>query len=79
MQRPDGRDGGPVRFTAGGRVRPAVAGRSLPFEALLIPRILPEALKLTDPRDLSPQDEKRWREVFLGFLAGVRCGAEDVP
>jgi hypothetical protein len=26
---------------------------------------------LTDPRELSPQDEKRWREVFLSFLAGV--------
>lgn len=46
-------------------------GARSPYEALLIPRILPEALKLTDPRDLSPQDEKRWREVFLSFLAGV--------
>jgi hypothetical protein len=46
-------------------------GARSPYEALLIPAILPEALKLTDPRDLSPQDEKRWREVFLSFLAGV--------
>jgi hypothetical protein len=46
-------------------------GARSPYEALLIPKILPEALKLTDPRDLSPQDEKRWREVFLRFLAGV--------
>ena len=30
-----------------------------------------EALKLTDPRDLSPDDERRWRQIFLGFLAGV--------
>ena len=46
-------------------------GARSPYEALLIPKILPEALKLTDPRDLSPRDEKRWREVFLSFLAGV--------
>lgn len=46
-------------------------GARSPYEALLIPKILPDALKLTDPRDLSPQDEKRWREVFLSFLAGV--------
>src|SRR5208283_3095196 len=31
----------------------------------------PEALKLTDPRDLSRQDEQRWRQVFISFLAGV--------
>lgn len=41
------------------------------YEALLIPAILPRALKLTDPRDLSAADEKRWREVFMSFLAGV--------
>ena len=46
-------------------------GARSPYEALLIPVILPEALKLTDPHDLSPQDDKRWREVFLSFLAGV--------
>jgi hypothetical protein len=46
-------------------------GARSPYEALVVPAILPEALKLTDPRDLSPQDEKYWREVFLSFLAGV--------
>ncbi len=46
-------------------------GARSPYEALLIPTILPEALKLTDPRDLSSEEEKRWREVFLTFLAGV--------
>ncbi len=46
-------------------------GARSPYEALLIPTILPEALKLTDPRDLSPPEEQRWREVFLSFLAGV--------
>jgi len=46
-------------------------GARSPYEALLMPSILPQALKLTDPRDLSPEDEKRWREVFLSFLGGV--------
>ena len=46
-------------------------GARSPYEALLFPTILPEALKLTDPRDLSSRDEERWRQVFLSFLAGV--------
>ena len=46
-------------------------GARSPYEALLIPAKLPEALELTDPRDLSPDDEKHWRAVFLSFLAGV--------
>lgn len=46
-------------------------GARSPYEALLIPAVLPEALKLTDPRDLSPAEEQRWREVFLSFLGGV--------
>lgn len=46
-------------------------GARSPYEALIMPGILREALKLTDPRDLSPQDEKRWREVFVNFLGGV--------
>jgi len=46
-------------------------GARSPYEALLMPSILSEALKLTDPRDLSPEDEKRWREIFLNFLGGV--------
>jgi hypothetical protein len=46
-------------------------GARSPYEALLMPAILPEALKLVDPRDLAPQEQQRWREVFLNFLAGV--------
>lgn len=46
-------------------------GARSPYEALLIPAILPDALQLTDPHDLSSPDEKRWREAFLSFLAGV--------
>lgn len=48
----------------------ALGARS-PYEALVIPSILPEAVKLGDPQDLSRQDEKDWEEFFLGFLAGV--------
>ena len=46
-------------------------GARSPYEALLVPSTLAKALKLTDPRDLSPADQARWREIFLGFLAGV--------
>ena len=46
-------------------------GARSPYEALLAPRQLTEALKLADPRDLTALDEKRWRSVFLGFLSGV--------
>jgi hypothetical protein len=45
----------------------------------LVPKILPEALKLTDPRDLSPSDQKRWREVFLNFLGGVLARGQGRP
>jgi omega-hydroxy-beta-dihydromenaquinone-9 sulfotransferase len=54
-------------------------GARSPYEALLIPKILPEALKLTDPRDLSPADEKCWREVFMSFLAGVSARGSGRP
>jgi hypothetical protein len=54
-------------------------GARSPYEALIIPKVLPEALKLTDPRDLSSQDEKRWREVFLSFLGGVSARGEGKP
>lgn len=54
-------------------------GARSPYEALLIPTILPEALKLTDPHDLTPEDERRWREVFLSFLAGVSVRGSGRP
>jgi hypothetical protein len=54
-------------------------GARSPYEALLIPKILPEALKLADPRDLSAHDEKRWREIFLSFLAGVSARGAGRP
>jgi hypothetical protein len=47
------------------------SGARSPYEALLTPQHLDEALKLADPRDLGAADEKRWRTVFLEFLRGV--------
>ena len=54
-------------------------GARSPYEALLFPEILPEALKLTDPRDLSPEDGQRWRKIFLSFLAGVSVRGDGRP
>jgi hypothetical protein len=54
-------------------------GARSPYEALLLPTTLPDALKLTDPRDLSKEDEKRWREVFLSFLGGVSVRGKGRP
>ncbi|HZD30904.1 MAG TPA: sulfotransferase, partial [Candidatus Angelobacter sp.] len=46
-------------------------GARSPYEALIVPEVLPEALQLIDPCDLSSADQAHWREVFLSFLAGV--------
>jgi omega-hydroxy-beta-dihydromenaquinone-9 sulfotransferase len=54
-------------------------GARSPYEALLVPSILLEALKLGDPRDLSPQDEKSWQKIFLSFLAGVSARGAGRP
>ena len=54
-------------------------GARSPYEALIIPRSLPEALKLTDPRDLSSEDQKHWREVFVNFLGGVSARGNGRP
>jgi len=54
-------------------------GARSPYEALLMPAVLPEALKLTNPKDLSPKEEERWREVFLSFLAGVSVRGNGRP
>ncbi len=56
----------------------ALGARS-PYEALLMPEILPRALQLADPKDLSPEDTKRWGEVFLSFLAGVSARGAQRP
>lgn len=54
-------------------------GARSPYEALLIPEVLPQALKLVDPLDLSAEENRRWREVFLGFLAGVSVRGTGKP
>lgn len=54
-------------------------GARSPYEALIVPGILREALKLTDPRDLSATDEKRWREIFVKFLGGVSVRGNGRP
>ncbi|MEP6714221.1 MAG: sulfotransferase [Terriglobia bacterium] len=46
-------------------------GARSPYEALVAPQHLREALKLSDPHDLSPEDERRWRSLFLDFMRGV--------
>ena len=46
-------------------------GARSPYEALLTPRRLSDALKLADPCDLTDADRERWRTVFLSFLRGV--------
>jgi hypothetical protein len=48
----------------------ALGARS-PYEALLAPRRLADALALSDPRDLPAQELRRWREAFIAFLSGV--------
>ena len=50
-------------------------GARSPYEALLIPGVLQQALQLSDPRGLPAEDEKRWCNVFLTFLRSVSaCG-----
>ena len=54
-------------------------GARSPYEALIFPQVLPEALKLTDPTDLSADEAKRWREVFVSFLKGVSVRGAGKP
>ena len=46
-------------------------GARSPYEALIMPQRLREALKLADPADLTQTDQKKWRSAFLDFLSGV--------
>lgn len=54
-------------------------GARSPYEALVVPEVLPEALMLSDPRDLSTDEANRWREVFLSFVAGVSVRGSGKP
>jgi hypothetical protein len=51
------------------------SGARSPYEALLAPSHLAEALALADPRDLPAEEQRRWRDIFEDFLRGV-CVAE---
>jgi len=46
-------------------------GAHSPYEALLMPSVLREALKLSDPADLPEPDRNRWDSAFMSFLKGV--------
>ncbi|MBV8741086.1 MAG: sulfotransferase [Sinobacteraceae bacterium] len=46
-------------------------GARSPYEALLSPAHLPEALLLSDPDDLSPTERQQWLEIFSAFVADV--------
>ena len=46
-------------------------GARSPYEGLLAPQKFTEALALADPKDLSPEDARRWRKTFEEFFRGV--------
>lgn len=46
-------------------------GARSPYEALLVPRRLPDALALADPECLTTAERMLWEEKFLEFLKGV--------
>jgi omega-hydroxy-beta-dihydromenaquinone-9 sulfotransferase len=48
----------------------AMGARS-PYEALMTPKHLAEALALGDPHDLPAHEERQWRELFVDFLSRV--------
>jgi hypothetical protein len=46
-------------------------GARSPYEALIYPSRLAEALQLSDPRDLSQREQQQWEARFLEFASGV--------
>ena len=46
-------------------------GARSPYEGLLAPRNFAQALALADPKDLSPEDRRRWVMAFDEFFRGV--------
>ena len=54
-------------------------GARSPYEALIAPHCLAQALKLADPRDLPPNEEQAWRSVFVDFARGVSARGEGRP
>jgi hypothetical protein len=54
-------------------------GARSPYEALITPGHLSEALRVADPADLSEAENRRWRSVFLSFLKGVSIRGASRP
>jgi hypothetical protein len=54
-------------------------GARSPYEALLVPRALPQALMLGDPGDLPPDEAASWKRIFLDFLRGVSLAGRGRP
>ncbi len=54
-------------------------GARSPYEALLVPQKLPEALRLADPAVLSPDENLELRLAFLEFLRGISLQQDGAP
>jgi omega-hydroxy-beta-dihydromenaquinone-9 sulfotransferase len=54
-------------------------GARSPYEALIAPSHLAQALNLADPIDLDARQEEVWRSVFVDFLRGVSARGAGLP
>ncbi|MGA7240632.1 MAG: sulfotransferase [Bryobacteraceae bacterium] len=54
-------------------------GARSPYEALIAPHRLRQALELADPRDLPAREEEPWRSLFVDFLRGVSARGAGRP
>ena len=54
-------------------------GARSPYEALLVPTRLDEALTLADPNELSEIDRQVWRATFIKFVRGVSLSQQGKP
>jgi len=54
-------------------------GARSPYEALLFPSHLSDALSLCDPDALTPAERADWKEAFLKFARGVSLSADKRP
>jgi hypothetical protein len=54
-------------------------GARSPYEALIAPHYLAQALKLADPRDLPACEQETWRSVFVDFARGVSARGAGRP
>lgn len=54
-------------------------GARSPYEALLFPSHLAQALALGDPTDLSAADQQRWERIFVDFIRMVTLAGDGKP